>query len=248
MGEFLNVSGFLEESVRADSVKAASGDAMWVGPADAFCRCAVDGVAEELLTLVDVGLPVQTCVGVKEHARATVAETVAVERGHECGHGMAWSSWYRTGERPRLRGRSVRSVALRCGGGARGEGERFRSVLRVAPVCGGGGQEKIERLGKSEQNDRTQPARQGMRPQVLDAEQDQRQEEKQRLRWKKGHEGSVRERESPPRLHASGVEKLTSGGGGEDTEGVVCRWLLGGVLALLAPTPPIVGDDWEPRL
>ena len=41
-----------------------------------------------MLALVDVGSPVESCVGVKQHARSAIPETVAVERGHEDGEGM----------------------------------------------------------------------------------------------------------------------------------------------------------------
>ena len=81
----MNTGDLPKHGAHAERIDAPAGDAVAVGPRVSLCCGAVDRVSKELLALVDGGLSVEACVRVKEHAGATVAETVAVERCHEGG-------------------------------------------------------------------------------------------------------------------------------------------------------------------
>ena len=88
VGKLLDSGGLLEDCAHTAGVYATSGDAVSISPGDSLRCGAVERVSEEEYALVDVGLHVQAGVCVEEHARAAIAETVTVKRGHESGQGV----------------------------------------------------------------------------------------------------------------------------------------------------------------
>ena len=57
----------------------------WSAHATPLGLVAVDGIPEEALAFIDVGLPRSASDGIQHHAGSSVTETVTMEGGHEGG-------------------------------------------------------------------------------------------------------------------------------------------------------------------